>query len=265
MRQFMHAMASTVIALLLAPSLVATAKNTIVVVNRPTVVAFFLPVTSAELNADPDTNEALSDFQLYATKVRKPLNDAGIGFKEIYAKSFQVQRGTRITTFRPGKVDVGYYFVAPGKEPRIEYGVLTDADLLQVAKEYFDQTSVPTVATSGDCSEVEQVQPNLNLKADTRVRGHLTDETREPFRNSPIELRLFVSESEQITASKVSTDGEGNFDLGVVKRGDYRLLLSPHRGFKQPAKLECSSNDCTLNTVLIVNPTDALGAGCPIR
>ena len=261
----MHAIVSTVIALLLAPSLVATPKNTIVVIGRPTVVAFFPPVTSAELNADPDTNEALSDFQLYATRVRKLLNDAGIDFKEIYAKSFQVQRGTRITSFRPGKVDVGYYFVAPSKEPHIEYGVLTDADLLQIAKEYFDQTSVPTVATSGDCSQVEPVQPNLNLKEDTRVRGHLTDQTREPFRNSPIELRFFVSESKQITASKLATDADGNFDLGVVKRGDYRLLLSPHRGFKQPAKLECSSNDCTLNTVLIVNPTDGLGAGCPIR
>ena len=261
----MHAIAWTVIAILFAPSLVATPKKTIVVINRPTVVAFFPPVTSAELNADPDTNEALSDFKLYAAKVRQPLNEAGIDFKEVYAKSFQVQRGTRITTLSPGKVDVGYYLVAPGKEPRIEYGVLTDADLLQIAKEYFDQTSVPTVATSGDCSQVEPVQPNLNLKEDTRVRGHLTDQTKEPFRNSPIELRLFVSESEHITASKISTDGDGNFDLGVVKRGDYRLLLSPHRGFKQPAKLECSSKDCTLNTVLIVNPTDALGTGCPIR
>lgn len=233
----MHDIVLTVVALLLAPSLVATPKNTIVSIHRPTVVAFFAPVTSGVLNADPDTNEALADFQLYATKVRKPLNDAGIDFKEIYAKSFQVQRGRRITIFRPGKVDVGYYFVAPGKEPRIEYGVLTDSDLLQIAREYFDQTPVPTVTTSGYCWQVEPLQPNLDLKEDTRLRGHLTDPTREPFRNSPIELRLFVSESEQITANKVSTDDDGNFDLGVVKRGDYRLLLSPHRGFKQPTKL----------------------------
>jgi hypothetical protein len=264
MRRLVQAIASTVVALLLAPLLVAAPQNTIVVINRPTVVAFFPPVTSAELNADPDTNEALADFQLYATKVRKPLSDAGIDLKEIHAKSFQVQRGTRIITFRPGKVDVGYYFVAPGKEPRIQYGILTDADLLQIAKEYFD-LRVPTVVTSSNCSQLEQIQPNLNLKEDTRVRGRLTDQTTQPFRNSPIELRLFVSESEQITANKVSTDGNGNFDLGVVKQGNYRLLLSPHRGFKQPAKLECWSSDCTLNNVLIVNPTDALGAGCPIR
>ena len=137
MKRIVRAIAATVVGSFLAPSLVAAPKNTVVVISRPTVVAFFPPVTTAELNADRDTNEALADFQLYATKVRKPLHDAGIDFKEIYAKSFQIQRGTRITTFRPGKADVGYYFVAPGKEPRIEYGVLTDADLRQIASEYF--------------------------------------------------------------------------------------------------------------------------------
>ena len=146
MRPLIHAIASVVVALLLAPSLVATPQKTVVVVNRSTVVAFFALVTSDEPNADADANEALADFKLYAMKVRKPLNDAGIDFKEVYSKSFQVQREKGITTFRPGKLDVGYYFVAPGKEPRIEYGVRTDADLLQIAKDYFNQASVPPPA-----------------------------------------------------------------------------------------------------------------------
>jgi hypothetical protein len=128
--------AATVVWSLLAPSLRAAPKQTVVVIQRPTVVAFFPPVKQADLN-DPDTNEALADFQLYAAKVRKPLHDAGIDFKEIYALSFRVQRGTRTTTFRSGKDSVGYYLVAPSKEPRIEYGVMTDTDLLQIAAEYF--------------------------------------------------------------------------------------------------------------------------------
>jgi hypothetical protein len=45
--------------------------------------------------------------------------------------------GKAATTFKPTKVDVGYYLVAPGRKPRVEYGVMTDADLLQVADEYF--------------------------------------------------------------------------------------------------------------------------------
>jgi hypothetical protein len=44
--------------------------------------------------------------------------------------------GKRLITFRPAK-GVGYYLVEPGKKPRIEYGVMTDADLLRVANEYF--------------------------------------------------------------------------------------------------------------------------------
>jgi len=48
-----------------------------------------------------------------------------------------VRVGNKVTTFRPVKVDVGYYLVAPGKKPRIEYGAMTDADLLKVANEYF--------------------------------------------------------------------------------------------------------------------------------
>jgi hypothetical protein len=52
-----------------------------------------------------------------------------------------VRVGKIVKAFRPVKGDVGYYFVAPGKKPRIEYGVMTDADLLQVANEYFGQDS----------------------------------------------------------------------------------------------------------------------------
>ena len=89
---------------------------------------------------------------------------------------------------------------------------------------------------------------------------------RSPFQNSLIELRRFISERKQVTVKKVSTDADGKFDLGLVKHGGYRLLLSPHPGFKQPEKLECSSTRaCTVDAVLIANPTDGSAAGCPIR
>lgn len=119
MKRIMCAIASTAAGLFIVASLVAAPKTTIVVISRPTVVASFPPVTPHELNADSDTNEALADFQLYATRVRKPLHDAGIDFKEIYAKSFRVRHGARITTFRSGTADIGYYFVAPGKKPAL--------------------------------------------------------------------------------------------------------------------------------------------------
>ena len=122
----------------LQPSpILAAEKQPIVVVQGPTVVAFFPPTSDAELEKDADANEALDDFQFYASRVRGPLKTAGIHFHELYTHSFLVRIGKVSTTFRPAKVKVGYYFVVPGKKPRIEYGVMTDADLLQVANEYF--------------------------------------------------------------------------------------------------------------------------------
>jgi hypothetical protein len=115
---------------------VAAEKQPVVVVAGPTIVAFF-PVTKAELQKDADTNEALADFQFYAKQVREPLKKTGIEFQEVYAQSLRVRIGQQATVFRPAKGNVGYYLIVPGKRPRIEYGVLTDADLLQIANEYF--------------------------------------------------------------------------------------------------------------------------------
>ena len=121
-------------------------------------------------------------------------------------------------------------------------------------------------ATPEYCSQVKPIHPNFTPAEDVLVRGRITDRTTAPLQNSPIELRRFLSERKQVTVKKVSTDADGKFDLGLVKHGDYRLLLSPHRGFKQPEKLECSSTrDCTVDAVLIANPTDGPAAGCPIR
>jgi hypothetical protein len=117
-----------------APS--APAQNTIVV-RGPTVVAFCPPVTEKQLETDEDMNEVLADFQLYAARVGEPLKKAGIDFHQVYAWSFRVRTGTKVVTFRTGKVEIGYYFIAPGKKPRIEYGVDTDDGLLQIAHEYF--------------------------------------------------------------------------------------------------------------------------------
>lgn len=104
-------------------------------IARPTIIAFFSPDGST--SEDPDTIAALDDFHFYATQARKQLEEAGVDFKEIYAASFRV-RGKTWTTFRPTKIKVGYYFIAPNKKPRIEYGVMTDSELLQIAREYFD-------------------------------------------------------------------------------------------------------------------------------
>jgi hypothetical protein len=136
MKRFRSAIACAAFCVV-AIALRAAEKQPLVVVRGPTVIAFFEPVPSGEVGKDADANEALADFQFYARSVRQPLRKAGIEFHELYTHSFRLRVGKRLTTFRPVKVDVGYYLVAPGKKPRIEYGVMTDSDLLQVANEYF--------------------------------------------------------------------------------------------------------------------------------
>ncbi len=79
----------------------------------------------------------LADFQFYARKVREALKKTGIEFSEVYGNSFRVRIGKDVVLFRPAKDNAGYYLIVPGKKPRIEYGVMTNTDLLQVAKDYF--------------------------------------------------------------------------------------------------------------------------------
>ena len=56
-------------------------EQPIIPVNGPTVVAFFPPVTEAELEKDPDANETLADFQTYTSRVREPFRSPGSSFK----------------------------------------------------------------------------------------------------------------------------------------------------------------------------------------
>ena len=115
----------------------ADSKIPILEVKGPTVIAFFRPVTKDQLNKDTDLNESLSDFQHHLRGAKPALENAGITVHAIYAKSFTVKLPASTTTFKPVDANVGYYFIMPGKKPMIQYGVMTDIDLLYVASDYF--------------------------------------------------------------------------------------------------------------------------------
>lgn len=120
-------------------------------VRQPTIIAFFPPVTKSELEKDTSgLNEALSDFEVYAAQVQQRLRNTSVEFHVVYAHTFRVISGDDDTTFRPGKVHVGYYFVAPGKPPRVEYGVETAADVIEVSLEYFGVNAIATRFKSPD-------------------------------------------------------------------------------------------------------------------
>lgn len=107
------------------------------VVDQPTVIAFFAHVTDSELDTNPDLNEALGDFQLYASKAGPRLKAAGIHFDVASSAEFKTKIGSAVRTFRAGKITVGYYFIAPGRQPHVDYGVMTDEDILETASKYF--------------------------------------------------------------------------------------------------------------------------------
>jgi hypothetical protein len=116
------------------------------------------------------------------------------------------------------------------------------------------------------CTNVEHIKANLHLPSSVQLTGHVEDETGAPFKNSRIELRRYVSEARQVRTANAKTDDNGDFDLGVVSKGDYRLLASPTRAFKQPDEIWCSSgHQCFLRIRLKGNPTDLPASQCPIR
>jgi hypothetical protein len=118
-------------------SIHAASQIQIFEVKGPTVIAFFGPVTNDKLDKDADLNESLSDFQYHLQGAKPRLEAAGIKVHEIYAKSFTVKLADSTTTFKPKNAGVGYYFIMPGKKPKIQYGVTTDIDVLYIASDYF--------------------------------------------------------------------------------------------------------------------------------
>jgi hypothetical protein len=108
----------------------------VVNVEGATIVAFF-PNAAKIGSEDADGNEALSDFEFYAERLKKPLSKLGIQFSVQYGRSFRIHMGSNTTVFTPKADSPGYYLIALGRKPHIEYGVLTDSDLLPIAKQYF--------------------------------------------------------------------------------------------------------------------------------
>jgi hypothetical protein len=112
----------------------------------------------------------------------------------------------------------------------------------------------------------EKVEPNLELKVKTHIRGRLKDQSGAPFIRSGILIQRFPDKGKATTFKQVLTDDDGHFDFGLVSPGKYRFLPSPTRAFKQPKHADCFEGEvCELNVVLEANPTDQAFMNCPIQ
>ena len=115
-------------------------KPHVVRVDGPTVVAFWkFDRQKDPALAEGEEGESLSDFQFYAGNEKDLFAKRGIHFYEIYGTSFTLKVKNQTSIVRAKQFDdgVGYYLIAPGKEPQIIKGVMTDSDLLQLAEKYF--------------------------------------------------------------------------------------------------------------------------------
>jgi len=118
--------------------------------------------------------------------------------------------------------------------------------------------------TVEDCQH-RKVLPNLVLAKPTHLLGVLADPTGARFEKSKVELRRWISATDQVLLKVVETDNVGRFDLGQIEAGQYRFLPATHGGFKQPESVLCPQAECRVELVLQVNPTDIPESVCPIR
>jgi hypothetical protein len=121
----------------LISSAYATDISTTIRVSGPTVIAFIPPITQADSDKDEENTEALDDIQWYLSQVKAKLEKAGIVVREVNTEKVEIFDGNKKIIFQPRKGEFGYYFIAPGRQPKVEYGVMTDMDLLDVAGQYF--------------------------------------------------------------------------------------------------------------------------------
>jgi hypothetical protein len=101
-----------------------------------------------------------------------------------------------------------------------------------------------------------KVHPNLVLDAGVDIGGHVEDPSGAALVHTRIEVRKYISEVKQSSFRQLQTDGNGDFSVGVLPAGKYRLVIFA-RGFKQPRDLQCKSGKiCKVNVVPEVAPTD---------
>jgi hypothetical protein len=97
-------------------------------------VACFVPVSDAEMETNPNLNDALGDFQLYTAQARQLLQERGIAFRVLSAHRFRMQLRGNVVSFLVG--GVAYYFIAPGKRVHVHTGAMTDTELVEAADQY---------------------------------------------------------------------------------------------------------------------------------
>ena len=100
---------------------------------------FFYVIDEVSDDSD-EAGEAEADFWFYYLKVRKWLPDKGISFSlhgEFPIKAMTCFGTREIVERSELKIVLGYVFVKPNSERRVEGGVMSDVDIEHVINEFF--------------------------------------------------------------------------------------------------------------------------------
>lgn len=105
-------------------------------IAKPTVIAF-CPLSEKDLKTQ-ESIETFSSFAESLSRVTPMLRALDVDVQTTYERSFYVQGdGLRLVLYSNAKRKCGYYFVDAARAGRAEPRVLTDDEVVAVAKEYF--------------------------------------------------------------------------------------------------------------------------------
>jgi hypothetical protein len=115
-----------------------TADTSMVVVEGPTLVAFYPATTQAQVDSSEDLATVFDDFSYHLSSAADSLRALGITLREREVGTIQlVESGRRRHFILPkDSADFGYLFLAPRRAQRAYYGVMTNSDLVAAAHEY---------------------------------------------------------------------------------------------------------------------------------
>jgi hypothetical protein len=122
------------------PDSLAPVDSTTVVVQGPVLVAFYPALSQAAVDSSEDLATVFDDFSYHLSTAMDSLRALGITVTERPVGRIRLSEGGREREFLPAKdsAAVGYLFVSPGEPDRVQYGVMTNSDLVDAARHYLE-------------------------------------------------------------------------------------------------------------------------------
>ncbi len=219
-------------------------------ISSPTVIAFF---EYEGCRNRPYCEDALDDFQFYLRRIHERFDESAIRIHECYRQPFEIEVRGQKRKFTD--TSVGYYLISPGKEPRVELGVVTDTDLVRLMTEYFgaDVVNKAVVRPQSDLP-VEWSSLLTEFRAhDAPAKAYVTSKAAEAtdLRSRALATTLLsewdlsvhserLEQPLRIHAPKLEMDDRQRhvevFDIDVEVGEDGRVLAA--RFARQPAQAE---------------------------